>query len=122
MNQILYDLIICIVNKGDSGKVITASKEAGAEGGTIMFGRGTGIHEHATIFGIAIEPEKEIILTLVDRNISEKVLNNIVTKVDLSVPGNGIAFVLQVEKVAGINHILNQVFTEKNNELDENDK
>ena len=31
-----FDLIVTIVNKGHCDKVITASKEAGAEGGTII--------------------------------------------------------------------------------------
>lgn len=100
----LYDLIVTIVNKGFSGEVIQASREAGAEGGTIMNGRGSGIHETGSLFSIHIEPEKEIILTLVDKNISDKVLKNIMEKTDLNKPGNGIAFVLPVEEAAGIAH------------------
>lgn len=107
-NAILYDLIVTIVNKGDSENVIEASRKAGAEGGTIMFGRGTGIHEKAKLFGISIEPEKEIILTLIDRDKTEQVLSTIIEQADLHKPGKGIAFVVEVDKVAGINHALNQ--------------
>ena len=103
-HNLSYDLIVTIVNKGFSGEVIEASREAGAEGGTIMSGRGSGIHETSSIFSINIEPEKEIILTLVDRNVTDKVLDSIMDKTNLSEPGNGIAFVLQVEDVAGIAH------------------
>jgi len=52
--EVLYDLIVTIVNKGDAEKVVESSKRAGAEGGTIMHGRGTGIHEHARLLGITI--------------------------------------------------------------------
>ena len=107
-SAILYDLIVTIVNKGDSEKVIEASRKAGAEGGTVMFGRGTGIHEQAKLFGISIEPEKEVILTLIDREKTAKVLNTIIEQADLHKPGKGIAFVVEIEKVAGINHALNQ--------------
>ena len=48
--------------------MVDASKKAGAGGGTIISGRGTGIHEHAKLFNIPIEPEKNIVLTLIDRN------------------------------------------------------
>lgn len=52
--EVLYDLIVTIVNKGDAEKVVESSKRAGAEGGTIMHGRGIGIHEHARLLGITI--------------------------------------------------------------------
>ena len=38
-----YDLVISIVNRGHSDPVVEASREAGANGGTIIYGRGTGI-------------------------------------------------------------------------------
>ncbi|HHY24957.1 MAG TPA: PII family protein [Clostridiaceae bacterium] len=102
-----FDLIITIVNKGDSWDVVEASKKAGAEGGTIIGGRGTGIHENLKILGIPIEPEKEIVLTLIPRSITEKVLDSVKNAVGLDKPGRGIAFVLDVEKVVGISHLLN---------------
>lgn len=109
---ILYDLIVTIVNKGDSDDVVDASKKAGAEGGTIISGRGTGIHEQAKLFNILIEPEKDIVLTLIDRNKTKEVLEQIDQEVKLSQPGKGIAFVLQVEKTLGINHIINKMAKE----------
>lgn len=115
--EIKYDLIITIVNKGKSEKVVEASRRAGAEGGTILFGRGTGINEKAKLFGITIEPEKEIILTLIDREITEKVVEAITEDVELNKPGKGIAFVLEVESIAGICHVLNKMVSEKIDEL-----
>ena len=100
----VYDLIVTIVNKNHAETVVDASKQAGAEGGTIVFGRGTGVHEQAKLFGITIEPEKELILTIIRRELTQSVLESIVAKADLNKPGKGIAFVLEVEKVVGINH------------------
>ncbi|MUK88617.1 PII family protein [Ornithinibacillus sp. L9] len=111
--KVLYDLIITIVNRGDSEQVVEASKNAGAEGGTIMNGRGTGIHEKAKLFNILIEPEKEVVLTLINRNKTQDVLNAIEEDAELKKPGKGIAFVLQVEQTIGINHILNHMVNEK---------
>jgi nitrogen regulatory protein PII len=111
--SILYDLIITIVNKGDSEKVVETSKKAGAEGGTILFGRGTGIHEQARLFGITIEPEKEMVLTLIERGKAAEVLDAIVREAGLNKPGKGIAFTLAIERVAGINHILNKMVNAK---------
>ena len=100
-----HDLIVTIVNKGDSETVLEASKKAGARGGTLLFGRGTGIHEQAKLFGITIEPEKDIILTLIERDKTLRVLDAIVKEVDLDKPGKGIAFILKVDKVTGISEI-----------------
>lgn len=101
-----FQLIVSIVNKGHCGTVIDASLEAGAEGGTIITGRGSGIHEKAKIFSFAIEPEKEVVLTLVPSDRTEKVLDAIVKATKLNELGNGIAFVLEVEKTTGINHLI----------------
>lgn len=104
--KIHFQLIITIVNRGQCGSVIDASKKAGAEGGTIITGRGSGIHEKAKLFSFTIEPEKDIILTLVPANRTEKVLDAIVKASELNEPGHGIAFVVDVEKTTGINHLI----------------
>jgi nitrogen regulatory protein P-II 1 len=101
-----HDLIVTIVSKGRSERVVKASKEAGAEGGTILFARGTGIHETKSLFGIPVEPEKEMILTIVPARITSTVLEAIVQAGELRTPGTGIAFVLPVKAVAGICHLL----------------
>jgi len=99
-----YELIVTIVNKTQADAVVDASKKAGAEGGTIIYGRGTGIHEKAKLFSLLIEPEKEIILTLIKQEKTQKVLEAIVEATNLNEPGNGIAFVLDVDATAGICH------------------
>jgi nitrogen regulatory protein P-II 1 len=101
-----HDLIVTIVSKGRSERVIKASKQAGAEGGTILFARGTGIRETKSMFGIPIEPEKEMVLTIVPTKITSTVLEAIVQAGDLRKPGAGIAFVLPIKAVAGICHLL----------------
>lgn len=103
--EMKFDLIVTIVNKGTSKIVVKASKEAGAEGGTIIYGRGTGIRENKTLLGISIEPEKEVILTIVPQNITENVLSAMIEAGKLNKPGAGIIFVLDLKKVAGICHL-----------------
>jgi len=103
--QIEFDLIVTIVNRGFAEEVVTAAKAAGAEGGTIVNGRGTGVHENAKLFGITIEPEKEIVLTLIDRTKTKSVLEAVTKAVDLNKPGKGVAFVVAVEKAIGICHL-----------------
>src|SRR5690554_2302352 len=94
-----HQLIVTIVNKGRSEEIIQASRSAGAEGGTVVYGRGTGVHECQTLLGIPIEPEKELILTIIPRSLTKKVLAAIIEAGDLNKSGSGIAFVLDLDKV-----------------------
>lgn len=108
-----FDLIVTIVNKGDASKVVDATKNAGAEGGTVLTGRGSGIHEQAKILNIQIEPEKEIVLTLIHHNRTKNVIEAIEEEVQLNQSGKGIAFVLDVERVVGINHVIEEIRNEE---------
>ena len=104
-NKIKTELIVVIVEKDMSGEVIDAAKQGGADGATVMYGRVSGIHENARFFGITIEPEKEIVLILVDAAIRNAVLCSIQKKIEIDRPGMGIAFVLDVAKVIGSPHL-----------------
>lgn len=98
-------LIVSIVRKGWGNTVLEASVKAGATGGTVLLGRGIGINEKELIFGIPIEPEKEIVLTLVQESESEAILQAIIRATDLNKPGHGLAFVVPVKTVLGIPHM-----------------
>ncbi len=104
MNASEYNLIVTIVNKGWADEIVEASKTAGAEGGTIIYGRGTGIHEQKNFFGIIIEPEKELVLTVIEKSKTKPVLEAIKKAGKLEQPGTGIAFVLNLSEVSGIVH------------------
>lgn len=99
-----FNLIVTIVDKGVAEDVIALAKKGGAEGGTILNGRGAGCHDTAKILGILIEPEKDIVLTLIEKEKTDAVLEYIADGLELDKPGKGIAFVLNVPKVVGIVH------------------
>lgn len=97
-----YEAIFTIVDRGMSDEVIEAAKSAGATGGTIIHGRGSGSHEKAKLFNIEIEPEKEIILILSESTKSDAIVEAIREKVNIDKPGVGILFVLDVNKATGL--------------------
>lgn len=101
-------LIVSIVRRGWGSTVLQASVKAGAQGGTVVFGRGAGINEHEKIFGMSIEPEKEIVLTIVYADQVQRILEEIVRAAELNETGKGIAFVLSVEEVVGVAHFMRQ--------------
>ncbi len=103
-----HDLIVTIVRRGYADQIVKASKQAGAEGATILYGRGSGIHEQKKLLGIAIEPEKDIILTVIHRDKTDAALTAISEAGELDKPATGIAFALELKKVRGISHLLKQ--------------
>lgn len=98
-------LIVSIVRKGWGNAVLEASINAGAHGGTVLFGRGTGIHERQKILGVSIEPEKEVILTVARSSQTDAILEEIMKAAELNKPGAGTVFVVPVEKVIGAVHL-----------------
>lgn len=101
-------LIVSIVRKGWGSTVLEAALKAGARGSTVLFGRGAGINEQEKIFGLSIEPEKEIVLTVVDPEGIEPILDEIVRAAELNDTGRGIAFVVPVDRVVGVAHFMKQ--------------
>ncbi|MDQ1253450.1 MAG: hypothetical protein QG646_2617 [Euryarchaeota archaeon] len=97
-----FVLVVTIVKKGWGDEVIKASRKAGAQGGTILYGRGTGIHENKSILGLMIEPEKEIVFTITESSIADDILKSITEAVKLDEPGTGVGFTIPVDKVFGI--------------------
>ena len=102
MDEKKYELILCIVNAGFSESVMDAAKAAGARGGTLLRGRGTANREAEEFFHIAIQPDKEIVMILVPREIKDAVLTGIYKAVGLNTPGQGIAFSVAVDSTVGL--------------------
>ncbi len=103
-----FKLIVIIVKKNLARRVVKACKKAGAEGGTVLPGRGTGTHDTGSIFGVKVEPKKEIIFCLAQNEIVSRVLSKVRASVRLDKPGTGIAFVLNSKSICGIAHLLDQ--------------
>ena len=97
-----HEAIFTIVDKGLSDKVLEAAKSAGATGGTVIHGRGSGTQEKAILFNIEIEPEKEIVLILSSVDKAEAIINSIKKDLGIEEPGKGIIFALDVNRTLGL--------------------
>jgi nitrogen regulatory protein PII len=93
-----------IVNRGFADVVVDAAREAGARGGTVFYARGTGIHEIEKFFAVSIQPEKEVVMTLVRRDETQKIIHGIVKAAGLNTEGRGLSIVLPVSNAVGITH------------------
>ena len=102
MAQTKYSLIIAYVNTGFTDLVMDAARNNGAAGGTVVHGRGTGTKEIEQMYGVTISEGKEMIMIVVKKANSDKILKAINDAAGLQTLGHGIAFSLPVEQVAGI--------------------
>ncbi|MCJ7842157.1 P-II family nitrogen regulator [Lederbergia sp. NSJ-179] len=102
VDPIMYHAITVIVEKGNAEYVIDAATEAGSKGGTIMNARGSGIHETSKLFSMEIEPEKEVVMILSEKDSTEPIVSAIKKKLKIDEPGNGIIFIQDVNKTYGL--------------------
>ena len=102
MSSYKHEVIFCIVNAGFTDEVMDAAREFGARGGTVIRARGTANAEAEKLYNIAIQPEKEIVMILVETALKNDILHALYKAVGLNTPGQGIAFTVPVESVVGL--------------------
>lgn len=102
MTEPKHELIITIVDRGGFEAVKEASKAAGARGGTLIHGLGLGGEEAAKFLGISIQPEKDIVLIVVDSEDREKIMQGILDNAGIRTEYRGICFSLPVDSALGL--------------------
>lgn len=98
----MYKLITTIVSAEKAEDVIETARLAGAKGGTIINARGTLTNECFKVFGIEIEPRKEVVWIVAKKEEAESIVALISEKMDIDKPGNGIIITQDVDKVYGM--------------------
>jgi nitrogen regulatory protein PII len=81
---------------------LLSCRSAGATGATIINARGSGIHEKEKFFAMDIEPEKEIVMIILNKEKTDKVVKSINGTMDIEKPGKGIIFVMDVSRTSGL--------------------
>ena len=97
-----FELIISIIDRGHADVVVDAARNAGANGGTIIHGRGTSVDEQDSILGVSIQPEKEIVMTLTDSSNKKQIMEAICNNTNMDEAGKGICFSMPVTQVRGL--------------------
>ncbi len=97
-----FKVIIATVKTDVTDSIVDAAKAVGATGATIIPGRGTGIREAKTFFGLTLEAQTDSVMFLLEEHLVEEVMKAIYEAGHFEKPGTGIAFVLPVEQVTGL--------------------
>ena len=94
-------LITCVVQRGKADKVVKAALDAGAAAATVFFARGMGLRERLGLLGLAIVPEKEVIMIVTSQAETQRIFDVVVDAAKLDTPGMGIAYIIPIHAAAG---------------------
>lgn len=110
-----FKLIVAFVDDEKTDDMIAAAKDAGATGATVIpNARGEGVKQSSkTFFGLNLETQSDIVLLLVEKHLSRKILESIDTAAGFETEkGAGIAFQIDVEDAVGLGSQLD-ILTER---------
>lgn len=102
-----YDLIIAVIARGFADYVVSAARDGGATGATIIYGRGTADADKH-VMGISLQPEREVVLILVKKSERKAIMQEIADKTSLLEEGRGLCFSLPVSEVYGLKRVTEQ--------------
>ncbi|MBQ2792104.1 MAG: hypothetical protein IJE98_03220 [Oscillospiraceae bacterium] len=102
MNEKKFALIAAVVPHGESDIVVDAAHAAGARGGTMLRARSVGHEDVTRFFHIHIQPEKEVIFTLVPTASKKAVMQSICDMVLAKTGEKATVFSVPVDEAVGL--------------------
>lgn len=96
-----YELIVAIASEGSTDMVMNAARAAGARGGTVLHGKGTGAKDAPKFYNISIAEEKELVLIVAAADQKSEIMREILRKAGPGTPAGAIVFSLPTTEVAG---------------------
>lgn len=96
------ELIVALTNLGYSESVMKAARAAGAQGGTIVHAKGTGMREAEKFLGISLAAEKELILIVAKTPVRSHLMKAIFEETGLKSKAGTILFSLPVTEATGL--------------------
>jgi nitrogen regulatory protein PII len=101
--EIKSEMIISILNRGNSDAFMTEARKAGARGGTVISARGISQNVIKKFFKMSVQDEKEIIFILADKGQSVDIMNAVKTDFGAESKAAGVIFSLPVDQVMSLN-------------------
>lgn len=96
-----YELIVVIASEGNTDLVMNAARSAGARGGTVLHGKGTGARGDEKFHNISIAQEKEVIFIVSSSDHKSEIMSAILKKAGPDTPARAIVFSMPAIEVAG---------------------
>ena len=100
-----HELIMVILNEGCSDMVMGAARPAGATGGTVLSGKGTGARESEKFLGISLASEKDLVLIVAEKAKRSAIMKAVMEKAGPGTAAGAICFTLPITAVEGLRRI-----------------
>ena len=98
-----FTALVAIIEDKDEEAAIDVAKQAGAGGVTIIHGKNIGLEEKKVFFGLTLEENVSVLLFILPRKLSMKVMKAIRVELNLDSSTNGgLIFTLPLSHVAGL--------------------
>lgn len=97
-----YELVVAIVNRGYTDKIMSAARSVGAMGGTIIDARGVGYEEAEKLLGVSIKAEKSIVCILCSRKEKHTIMQAVNAEAGIKSEARGIILSLAVDDMMGL--------------------
>lgn len=97
-----HNLIMIVANQGFTDEIMDAAKSASAAGGTVLHARGAGLKEAEKFFGVTIQPEKEIILIVAEKEHTKEIMQAVSANNQLQQDARCIVFSLPINNAMGL--------------------
>lgn len=96
-----YEIVLAIANEGFTDVVMDAARSAGARGGTVLHGKGTGSSDAEKFFKVSIASEKEVIMIVAKSSEKAEIMKSIVRQAGVGTEAGAVVMSLPVTEVAG---------------------
>jgi hypothetical protein len=100
-----YDMILSIINQGHINELMTAAKEAGARGGTVLHGRKFDVDDDAKFFGVSPQVEKDIVVILTTHEKKKDIMRALTSACGITTEAQGIVLSLPVDEIEGLKSV-----------------
>lgn len=102
LKDTVHELIVVIANQGNIDLIMNAARDAGANGGTVIHARGTGMEIAEKFMGVSIAAEKEIIFIVTRKEQKNEIMCAIMKNAGMDSKAKSIVFSLPVTDTAGL--------------------
>ena len=96
-----YELIVIVANEGRTDQVMNAARAAGATGGTVLHGKGSGSQNPKKFYNVSIASEKEVILMVAQSDRKAAIMQSVLHQAGPDSEAGAVLFSLPVSEVAG---------------------
>lgn len=99
-----FKLLVVFVEDNKTNDVLTAARDSGATGCTVInHARGEGLEKQKTFLGLTLATQRDVLMLLVEEHLSREILEHIAVAGEFDEkPGSGIALQIDVEDAVGL--------------------